>query len=170
MNTSVRPSSMRTGMLTTRARLGWLMRSRTPLSTSMTSATASSWRQAIWKVGELSKTGMGVWGWSWWLVVTTLALTVAMLVPLSKRERVTDRCLAVDILARARRKGNRGLARHAPFPIHAPGSLVPARSASAMAPPVPSLALRAGTRLPRGDSLTGFTWGARHGPYRAVLD
>src|SRR4051794_19227279 len=30
---------------------------------SVTSATASSCRQAIWNVGELSKTGLGAWGW-----------------------------------------------------------------------------------------------------------
>src|SRR5215831_10946268 len=59
MKTSVRPSSMRTGTLTTRARRGKERRFSTPGSMSMTLATVSSCRQAILKVGELSKTGIG---------------------------------------------------------------------------------------------------------------
>src|SRR5262245_4625655 len=59
MKTSVRPSSMRTGTLTTRARRGKERRFNTPGSMSMTLATVSSCRQAILKVGELSKTGIG---------------------------------------------------------------------------------------------------------------
>src|SRR5437764_861539 len=63
MKLSVRPLSMRTGTLTTMARFGLDMRSSTPGSRSTCPATVSSWRQAIWKVGELSKSGTGWWAW-----------------------------------------------------------------------------------------------------------
>src|SRR2546421_6969893 len=63
MKLSTRPLSRRTGTLTTMARFGLDMRSSTPGSRATCSATVSSCRQAIWKVGELSKRGIGWWAW-----------------------------------------------------------------------------------------------------------
>src|SRR5262245_40686437 len=74
------------------ARFGRANRSRTPLSRSVISATDSSWRQAMRKTGELSKTGLGLLGRSA-LSSTTVMEEAVMAISLIGGEDARPRAL-----------------------------------------------------------------------------
>src|SRR6516225_4076595 len=85
MNTSVWPSSMRTGMLTIMARLGMPMRCRTPLSISVAAETSSSWRQAMRNVADWWKTDLPLIAGSGGLTTVTAGLDLDTITPLHQR-------------------------------------------------------------------------------------